>query len=539
MNKKHTSKQNTLPDLIKKVSYLETNLLRFQINFLDKAMTGKKGDDAVIDISRKNADGSIARWRVFPDSEFGACGPLDGDAWMAFLKMLSEMPKLDSAEPVKINFCYLCRIMKVPYRMIPYLKISFQRFCGISVKADRIWDFLDDKSRKRSTDLTGKARLGIRKVVFVGEDLGEGKRAERNLVWLDEDFVAIINANRVTPLDDELYFSFRRPSSKALQRWLNEAFFASHKKASVSKSYRNLCSCIILRPWVYKSDAEKQLRPAFDELREKGFISKWQFTDIPGVKGDWKVTIWKGPRWCKFYHARKHTGRPTQPDEDVIDVTPETVTEKAVETPMLPGMTEPAAAQAPEPVQEGVRSQEETADQSAAESVEDADPREPKKAKPVPGADPDVKTFIDYVFQAFQEKTGEKLFIDGGKDGALIKKLLGVYGLEKLKELYGALLSSDDPFIQQSGYSIGVFKSQINKLLVGSNGGYKQGNGNGNGSKAANLEALIAEKKNILKSQYQRLDRAREAGDSDREAKMMAYIASVEHEIQRLENARG
>lgn len=105
---------------------------------------------------------------------------------------------------------------------------------------------------------------------------------------------------------------------------------------------------------------------------------------------------------------------------------------------------------------------------------------------------PDVKIFIDYAYQKHHEKTGEKLLIDGGKDGRIVKRLLGTYGLEKLKGLYDALIQSDDPFIRQAGYSIGVFKSQINKLLVqkgGPNGGFGQVPGGDRAKAGGNAKA--------------------------------------------------
>lgn len=80
--------------------------------------------------------------------------------------------------------------------------------------------------------------------------------------------------------------------------------------------------------------------------------------------------------------------------------------------------------------------------------------------------DPDVKAFIDHAFEVFLAKTGERMLIDGGKDGAIVKKLLRTYGLNRLKGLWDVFMRSDDPFILRAGFSIGVFKSQINKLLV-------------------------------------------------------------------------
>lgn len=73
--------------------------------------------------------------------------------------------------------------------------------------------------------------------------------------------------------------------------------------------------------------------------------------------------------------------------------------------------------------------------------------------------------FVEYAFKKFKEKTGEKLFFHGKKDGAIVKKLLSTYGLEKLKELWDVFMQSDDQFIRKAGYSIGVFSTQINKLV--------------------------------------------------------------------------
>ncbi len=55
-----------------------------------------------------------------------------------------------------------------------------------------------------------------------------------------------------------------------------------------------------------------------------------------------------------------------------------------------------------------------------------------------------------------------------GKDSAIFKQVESVYGAEvsiKLINMYFAELLTD-PFLQQTGASVGVFKSQIPKLLL-------------------------------------------------------------------------
>ncbi len=82
-------------------------------------------------------------------------------------------------------------------------------------------------------------------------------------------------------------------------------------------------------------------------------------------------------------------------------------------------------------------------------------------------ADPLVKEFIDYYFNTFRDKFREKPVIDGGKDGIIIKRLLSSYSLDRLKELLAKFFVSDDPFIKRTGYTIGVFKTLINKIITG------------------------------------------------------------------------
>lgn len=99
--------------------------------------------------------------------------------------------------------------------------------------------------------------------------------------------------------------------------------------------------------------------------------------------------------------------------------------------------------------------------------VQDKDKDKDKgKDKEKKKTNPDVSLFINYVSETFKNKTGEKICIDGGKDGSLVKGLLRTYGLDRLKGLWDTFLASTDPFIEQAGFSIGVFKSQINKLLT-------------------------------------------------------------------------
>lgn len=77
-----------------------------------------------------------------------------------------------------------------------------------------------------------------------------------------------------------------------------------------------------------------------------------------------------------------------------------------------------------------------------------------------------AKELLDEYFQLFKAKFGEKPVISGAKDMELLKKLLAVHSKERLSQLLIDFFASDDPFITNGGYTIGVFFVKINKLLV-------------------------------------------------------------------------
>lgn len=114
--------------------------------------------------------------------------------------------------------------------------------------------------------------------------------------------------------------------------------------------------------------------------------------------------------------------------------------------------------------------------------TENTDSRNTKQAKPLPRVeksrveknrdcrnetsvtDPRVKTFINWWYDEFKARFQAPYNVTA-KDAALVKRLLGTYPLEKLKELSEQFFESDDPFIVRAGRTIGVFSSQVNKLI--------------------------------------------------------------------------
>jgi hypothetical protein len=76
---------------------------------------------------------------------------------------------------------------------------------------------------------------------------------------------------------------------------------------------------------------------------------------------------------------------------------------------------------------------------------------------------PTDKVF-DYFCLKYKATLNKDFVANFGKDKKLIKDLLNIIKENELIPLIDRFFASDDEFIQKAGYTIGVFKSQINKL---------------------------------------------------------------------------
>jgi hypothetical protein len=89
-----------------------------------------------------------------------------------------------------------------------------------------------------------------------------------------------------------------------------------------------------------------------------------------------------------------------------------------------------------------------------------------KNTLSVKKTDPDVKTFILEWGEIWSQKFGKLYTPNWGKEGRLVQGMLKIHSLQELRELREEFFRSEDPFVKGSDYSIGIFKTQINKLIA-------------------------------------------------------------------------
>jgi phage replication O-like protein O len=89
------------------------------------------------------------------------------------------------------------------------------------------------------------------------------------------------------------------------------------------------------------------------------------------------------------------------------------------------------------------------------------------KARPKQPPDPELGELRTFFIETFKEKFTDPYAYTYGKDDSILKGILKTFGLEKAKEKISAFFSDESEFLKRSGYSVGVFKSQVNKYQTG------------------------------------------------------------------------
>jgi hypothetical protein len=77
----------------------------------------------------------------------------------------------------------------------------------------------------------------------------------------------------------------------------------------------------------------------------------------------------------------------------------------------------------------------------------------------------DTKEFVDWYCKTYQELK-KSPYLRGGKDYRLVAEMLKVFSLSELKGLAQRFLNEEDAFVKKAGYTIGVFKTMVNRLVM-------------------------------------------------------------------------
>jgi hypothetical protein len=250
--------------LIPRIISAEANLLRLPLFALDTK--GLRTLDGIQCSSKVKRNGEIYQFtfRATRNTDTLYPGPLARSAHLAFLSIIIEAG-FPFENPLVWTWRDLCRRIGIRNsgRTQQHLEAAVTATAGLLLKSESALYSKPDGKPIR----TEKALLHLyEKVVFVGEELADGRKADTNHLWLSDWYLANLNAFFTAPLDYELWQSLDQRSTIAsrLYEFLLLNFYSGTPVLRIN--YPNLAQFLPVRLEKYLSAARRQLSPAFDLL---------------------------------------------------------------------------------------------------------------------------------------------------------------------------------------------------------------------------------------------------------------------------------
>ena len=275
-----------LPEIIKS----EVNLLLLPFFTLER-----KDKRLKIGVEGK---GKIPRtkvfWNVSANPEYGYPGPFDREVHKVIEQIATEIIKRNGVikNPIQFSIYELCKRMGITTAGDNYQRIkkALERIQTTTIKS--VGTFYLKEGKQWIEDIFSL----YERVVFRGKELPNGEIADDNYLFLGSWYLQSLNSRYTKPIDYTYWRSLKSKIASRLYEILGVKFYGIRNKkgCDITYKYTTLCQLLPLTPYRYISDAKRQLNFGNDELRDTGFISKYEWSEN-GNK-DWLISYWPGER---------------------------------------------------------------------------------------------------------------------------------------------------------------------------------------------------------------------------------------------------
>jgi hypothetical protein len=291
---------------------VETALSRFPVHRL-----AKHGEIA-IDIREKNEIGEVSiKWEVTHNSAFGQPGPLAYKLDTLIINRRIE----EAARPIPRIIC-LGSLNDISRELgqvesggnINQIRKSLHQNASSYITAKIRYRQGDGTERTLETGFTRY------QVVFTGESLPDGRRADAVYIVLSEIYMQVINGAMTRPLDYD-YLKGLPPASQRFYELLSYRIYATIKndRPRAKLLYSEFCT---YAPLVRQSDWDV-VRPQMARIhaphKQSGYLAGIDFQDTVDGEGrpDWVMFYVPGPKARAEYRAFTRRGGPV-----VLEVEP-------------------------------------------------------------------------------------------------------------------------------------------------------------------------------------------------------------------------
>jgi hypothetical protein len=274
----------------------EVNLLLFPFFALSTKGLRKKTETKYIDIRKRGNQKVEILWIVSANPKYGYPGPFDRWVHKAIEQIITEILKKKGKveNPIPLGSLYnLCKRMNIEnYGGSQYKKIkeAFKRIKTASIESKGT--FYSKEKKQWIEDIFSL----YDRVVFKGEEMPDKEMADSNYLFLGSWYLQNLNSFYVKPIDYNYLQSLKNKIASRLYEILGIKFYGirNKKQEFICYKYSTLCQFLPVTPHRYISSAKRQLNPGNNELKDTGFISKYEWSEN-GRKG-WLIYYWPGKR---------------------------------------------------------------------------------------------------------------------------------------------------------------------------------------------------------------------------------------------------
>ena len=283
---------------------VETALSRYPIHRLAKQGT------ASIEICEQSETGEVVvRWRVSHNSEYGQPGPLAYKLDTLIVNRRIEEAGRPIPKLVKLGSLHdICHELGLSEGQSKInIKKSFHKNASAYITAKLRYKLADGQKKELEAGFTRYS------VIFTGEELPDGRRADAVYLELSDRFMQVINGAQTRPLDYD-YLKDLSPASQRLYELLSFQVYAAlkHKRPRGKLTYSEFCTHAPLRRSFDKENVRCQMKRIHGPHLKSGYIASVeleQTTDRDG-KPDWTMLYTPGPKARAEFRAFDKRGGP-------------------------------------------------------------------------------------------------------------------------------------------------------------------------------------------------------------------------------------
>lgn len=294
---------------------VETALSRYPVHRL-----AKHGDIA-IDIRERNADGEMSvKWEVTHNSKYGHPGPLAYKLDTLVINRRIEEATRPIPRVIRLgSLRELIAELGSSNNATEKIRKALRQNAGAFITAKIDFKLKDGGSRTLEADFTRYS------VVFTGEELPNGRKADAVYIILNDIYMQVINGVTARPLDYD-YLKSLPPAPQRFYELLSYQMYAAIKndRPRAKLLYSELCT---YAPLTRQSDwehARKQLSKIHAPHRKSRYIGKVDFQETLDRDGrpDWIILYQPGLKARSEYRAFAKRGGPAVLEMEPFDYEP-------------------------------------------------------------------------------------------------------------------------------------------------------------------------------------------------------------------------